>query len=559
MESRTSEEGSTQRAPTRKESFAYYSDHHSRTSSTTNLNDIQATTSGGSDYTMHIDGALNSELLHAHLLLLIKLHSIEQRHIQVDLRYLLRAQERYLLWLNLLKQIKFHSPPVPPIDVWCFWHAHCLSPQNYYEDLLRLHGPESFEYNVPLEKLNEMWAISPEHNDERAQRIWEQCTAQPWTLDPFDNSDFELMCPWCDIPFNLAASSYVKLMRSSGYTETCPHCWAGLSTETLSVKRFLDDINSWITGAKIYQGINRYIGGTLVDPFTGAYSEKAAEADYEYLFDTSSVLIRNLVGYQRFDSSQCTWPLMRDILRQRILELKTNYRKVKLNEDLIERMINAYAGIPAPFSLDLVNAVIRQRQFTHKIVNAPWINVTDVQAQAIIRFHKYLLLMKDSPPDTVLVPTLDIDLAWRTLMLLPRAYRKFTKKHLNRIPNQDYSLPRAVLVKNFPITGRAWYKKFDEPYTHEELQKYWLTTSKKTMAVIFPPYSVWVLWKMKQYRKGMCDCQTQRIRQLQADRSAKSISGSTLVSDTLEKSREHRDGCALLPNGRAIYNFSSGL
>ena len=66
---------------------------------------------------VNIDGVVNPAILHAHLALLTKFKELEQSDEQIDTRYLLRAQERYVLWLNLLKSQKFdkEAMPIPPI------------------------------------------------------------------------------------------------------------------------------------------------------------------------------------------------------------------------------------------------------------------------------------------------------------------------------------------------------------------------------------------------------------------------------------------------------------
>lgn len=66
-----------------------------------------------------IDGAVNLAMLQAHLALLTKFKALEQSDELIDMRYLLRAQERYILWLNLLDSQKFNEEtvPIPPIVV----------------------------------------------------------------------------------------------------------------------------------------------------------------------------------------------------------------------------------------------------------------------------------------------------------------------------------------------------------------------------------------------------------------------------------------------------------
>lgn len=66
---------------------------------------------------LNIDGVINPSMLHAHLALLTKLKDLEQSDEQIDMRYLLRAQERYILWLDLLSSQSFNGDnvPIPPI------------------------------------------------------------------------------------------------------------------------------------------------------------------------------------------------------------------------------------------------------------------------------------------------------------------------------------------------------------------------------------------------------------------------------------------------------------
>ncbi|CAG8670621.1 1421_t:CDS:1, partial [Ambispora gerdemannii] len=49
---------------------------------------------------LNIDGVINPEMLHAHLALLTKFKGMEQSDEVMDDWYLLRAEQRYLSWIN---------------------------------------------------------------------------------------------------------------------------------------------------------------------------------------------------------------------------------------------------------------------------------------------------------------------------------------------------------------------------------------------------------------------------------------------------------------------------
>ncbi|CAG8479664.1 9089_t:CDS:2 [Ambispora leptoticha] len=92
-------------------------------------------------------------------------------------RYLLRAEQRCIAWINLLNHKSFpkEEMPIPPLDACLICHAHYLSPLRYYEDMLRLHDPQAHNYNFPLAKL-------ARHLEEYSQQIWHEYTKKPWEL-----------------------------------------------------------------------------------------------------------------------------------------------------------------------------------------------------------------------------------------------------------------------------------------------------------------------------------------------------------------------------------------
>ncbi|RHZ88179.1 hypothetical protein Glove_26g288 [Diversispora epigaea] len=433
------------------------------------------------------------EMLHAHLILLTKFKALEQADEQIDVRYLLRAQERYLLWLNFLGSQNFDPGMelIPPIDVCYIWHSHLLSPMRYYEDMLRIYDlPQKFP-DFPLKRLYNIWVKNNGHTDPESESIWVKNTGQPWVLDPDDSSDFKMICPWCKKTMQIPWENYVKLMRNIEAKEKCPKCQVSLSVETLSCKRFIDDIVEW------NENKTKFIGGTLVDLKDGSCSKTFAVNNSNLLFSTDDSKIKDLTV-----SKSPSWENIIKELDKHVNQFKkVRTADIKKKRKLIvRRTVFAYIGIPFPFSIDLISAVFRQREFTRKMVNNEIINRTEVQANATIRYLKFLFLMREKQ-NTILVPTLDIDLCWHTHQIHASLYREFTKKHIGQIINHDDTLAEGVLSDGFAVTARAWYKKYREPYTHDDPSKIWLTTKKKIMSVIMPPYGLLVHNQLKKYKK----------------------------------------------------------
>lgn len=238
----------------------------------------------------------------------------------------------------------------------------------------------------------------------------------------------------------------------------------------------------------------------MVDLKDGSYSETLATNDSLLLFTAGSTHICNLTFPESTNWKQCNW---KHIIKQLHLQMKDLKKERKLKDvraKIVRRIIFAYSGTPFPFSIDLISAVRRQREFTEKMVNNKWIDCIEIQKNATIRYNKFLSLMKEQ--NTLLVPTLDIDLAWHTHQIHASSYRAFTQKYIGRIINHDDTLTKGVLSNGFAVTARAWYKMYHEPYTHVCPSKYWLSTTKKVMSVIVPPYGLFVLYRLKKYQKA---------------------------------------------------------
>ncbi|CAG8693780.1 11996_t:CDS:2, partial [Ambispora leptoticha] len=364
--------------------------------------------------TLNIDGVVNPEMLHAHLILLTKFKALEQSDQEMDDRYLLRAEQRYIAWIDLLNHKNFpkEEMPIPPLDVCLIWHAHCLSPLRYYEDMLRLHDPQAHNYNFPLAKL-------ARHLDEYSQQIWHEYTKKPWVLELNNDSPFDFKCPLCNQIDQISPDTYVKIMRTNNYDVKCKHCGKQYKSEFVSVSRFVEDI----------------LAGTIVDLKSGTVSKLNAEKDCNLLFSSPGITLSTSTVY--------TWSEINTEVKKHADSLKSSRKLKDVRNEIIERIIFAYMDIPAPFSIDLVSAVKRQRNFTNKAVNNSWINCMTVQSNAIERYHKFINLQKDYT-GTLFVPTLDIDLAWHTHVLHPSLYRNFTNKHMGRMINHDDTLAKKT-------------------------------------------------------------------------------------------------------------------
>ncbi|CAG8524716.1 9004_t:CDS:2, partial [Gigaspora margarita] len=429
------------------------------------------------------DGVVNSETLNAHLNLLINFKALEQNIPLMDMRYLLRAQERYILWLQLLEKCNENCEKdfisIPPIDVCYIWHAHCLSPFKYCEDMLRLY-PTLLKHNFPLQKLNHIWNSGSNFVDKKSQKIWEEFTGTPWVLDASDKSEFTIIRPWCNTSNKINPDSYVKIMKEKSMNQYCVNCSAELSADTLSVKRFYDNIEKFQIEQK------PIVAGTLLNTRTGEYGPAISLKECSILFSETNFKMLSETNFKMLSETifgkiylkKFHWNVVLSDIMRVAKRLRKKKQLKNIRQLTISRIIASYKDIPFPFSIDLIDAVLRQREFTNKMVERSW----------------------DSPGKCH-VPTLDIDLGWHTYMLYPPLYRSFTSKLTSRIINHDDTIPRPTLKEALTFTAKAWYEKYQETYTVEDPSDYTARIQKKKTYLKFN--GAHLIWKVKNIREKM--------------------------------------------------------
>ncbi|CAG8729093.1 8355_t:CDS:2, partial [Racocetra fulgida] len=222
--------------------------------------------------------------------------------------YLLCAQDRYIEWLKMISNYKDEKiVPLPPIGM---------------------------------------------HVDPISQEIWEKNTGEPWILDITNKKSFIVQCPWCRQEQIFSTSEWVKIMRTPKHVEKCKsfQCHADWSTETLSAYRFLKDVNNYIADK------TKFLGGTLID-LTGEYSPK--------LFETESGLVFSI----KWDTSNstCHWSNIHNIIEAKIMSIESTSQLTATLQNFVRRVVSAYSSISAPFSLDLVSAVLRQHTIPENV------------------------------------------------------------------------------------------------------------------------------------------------------------------------------------------------
>ncbi|KAG0342800.1 hypothetical protein BG000_001130 [Podila horticola] len=448
----------------------------------------------------------------------------------LDFLFLIRSEERYLMFLDLLQQLQPPPAqvPLPPLDVALMWTVHMLAPFRYHEDLLRSYSPHLLNYAFPLERYVAAIDIENATTDNEAfapsKEMWYQLYPdEHFDLDRNDtNRMFDIQCLWCSGTNIMDSSTFIKF-RIDGIAIDCAGCGSQCSLETLSSKRLWDGIEAYRADSSIL------LAGSLLSPWSGAPDPIAAQREHHLLFfhpriqfglDQASVALN------------CSWPKVVQAFQDLGPDQYYGIRPTTL-----ARIISSYMGlIEDRLSMDLVAGALRQRDFQKAMMitgGQAWCQPQVLQ-RSMDRYRRFMLLVraedreggrkgaikkgrkskKDKYPGATagdeggrqaLVPTLDIDLAWHTHMLSPPLYRQYQLAHYGRVLNHDDSVQStsSMTKQDFIRTAELWQDVYDERYSSQqwEVGRFLWTPEKICAGVCFPPlglFFVWKSWKSKR-------------------------------------------------------------
>ncbi|KAJ3036157.1 hypothetical protein HDV00_003013 [Rhizophlyctis rosea] len=408
------------------------------------------------DYCVHMGSG------EAHLGLLARFSALESPNQTDDFQFLCQAEIRYISWLTYLKD-KRPDPdniPLPPLDVAYMWHAHMLNPLRYYEDTYHLFGMADVPYYMPLERMHSLPGIGY-HPDADSIKAWESYSSQPFTINP--TTDVPVTCLWCTVTISVPITQYMEFRMKEG-TLNCTCCDQTFSAATSSLKRLITDLTSFQNQHSIFAKHKLpYPKGSILDERTGTINTAKAKLDIESVFCSTDP--RASAHYATLLADPTTadsdvWKTFEKNLKALMIKLRVANGVSRVRKSTLSKVGRAYRDLVTPLTIDLVAAVIRQRNFTTKMISGvvPWTDRA-VLARSTIRYRQFLLLM-DRHKANFLVPTLDIDLMWHTHQLHPLRYQQYGIKHFARIIDHDDAVGESKLNDAFFKTCLLWKKEF---------------------------------------------------------------------------------------------------
>ncbi|KAG6328422.1 hypothetical protein ID866_10667, partial [Astraeus odoratus] len=348
--------------------------------------------------------------------------------------------------------------------------------------LAKYHPPLDTRFHssvsIAMEKLAAVWTSYLKDTTTNANLVrdgsvsraesWYQLTGT--LFDPFDAMTRptykQLQCPRC------RTRVYVPFLsdNNTGYAENfvarcpLPSCRMRITHEALAVAKFVWDLNGKSTRHE------HYIAGSLINS-SGKRDHRRARLIKDQLIQTLQYSNRvplaldgrlaKLRGSSEFTEA-IGYSLKR--LREAILATLRNYPA-----STSSRIISAYSD-GGPFSVDLLDAVLRQSIFTEKMDELGWIRPELYQGEryqmldhAILRYHAFLDLTA-SRPSAMFVPTLDIDLVWHTHQLMASRYGSDCELYVGRYLDHPLKVPEDSLSLALDETCLAWQLRYQVPY-----------------------------------------------------------------------------------------------
>lgn len=149
----------------------------------------------------------------------------------------------------------------------------------------------------------------------------------------------------------------------------------------------------------------------------------------------------------------------RELVRQRIL--LRNY----LQYNLISLTVRGGVQVGE----DLVGCVLRQERFVEKMNKLDWLHsplVFKSLQEAVLRYSRFFEMLTDANLRQMLVPTLDIDLAWHTHQLTMYGYfRDCRGSAVHTVIDHDDKVDEGRLDDGFSFTAKRYKQLYKEEYS----------------------------------------------------------------------------------------------
>ncbi|KAF6803226.1 alpha-ketoglutarate-dependent sulfonate dioxygenase [Colletotrichum sojae] len=413
--------------------------------------------------------------------------------------------EKYLSFPAGVEDYPWTADHLPPLDVLMVWHAHMLNPRAFLEDSMRWGRRRFWTTGMPWEQVNGLIDGQFNYNGTQAAKAsWEATTGRAW--HNVDEPAVRFMsCPTCkemvEVPWTTCGLPELfkgdkkpgligKGYGDGDFTQLCTAgCNTTITQRFLSVAKMVQDTEDYLEKGYVVPGAvldpkvgmpiagktlrevqfpNRLLGFGIADKLRKLLRPGQAVSpsmdNVRYLVEEA---LADNDAFSRIQGHQVAPYGKKDMTSGRILTRVERFQSRK--------MMARYWENHSIFALDLVGATMRQGVFVDKMYKIDWLhdpNPRGTMDRLIQKYDRFMAIMTEQPM-TLCVPTLDVDLAWHTHQLAPKAYYSFS---VSNTPNKGGSrearfidhndkIDEDRLSSSFETTSKMYLDRFGEVYS----------------------------------------------------------------------------------------------
>ncbi|RPA96828.1 hypothetical protein L873DRAFT_1829279 [Choiromyces venosus 120613-1] len=354
---------------------------------------------------------------------------------------------------------------MPPLDVLMVWHAFILNPRCFLEDCYRAGKIDFWRTGLPWMIIDALIDNNFSYNlPHTAINSWQANTNM--SVENLDCPDtIPIHCPKCKnpVPIPMTNPRDDTGYADSKFSQACPNrnCQAVLNIDTLSRAKFIECLDRLTSSA------GTLLPGTVLDR-DGKPNPEVMLPDKTWMFPNE--MCKYLQTSLRTCGSDPRTADLNDIKLEMNKSLKNRkflksrripYRYLDREGKIsFRRMMSRFWSNPSPFAIHLVGAVIRQGSFVEKMAEIDWLHspaIVDTIEAATRKFERFMDMIKNHPSQCV-VPTLNVDLIWHTLMGNPVNYWKYTVGLTEKFIGHDDKIDEARLGEAYAWTCEKYEK-----------------------------------------------------------------------------------------------------
>lgn len=366
---------------------------------------------------------------------------------------------------------------LPPLDVLMVWHSYMLNPRDFLEDCMRNGLLPFWAAGFPWHAIDKCISDTLDYvPSSDAVSRFENLTSTKWVNEE-ENNFKSLKCPSCEADCEIPWTN-TKVLGSldrpfedgTGFADgnlyfLCTNCKCTITHPVLEISKFRNNV------LELFKE-DIPMPGTLLPPIgLPAPTPTLPEQTYANHLIGKGMSFKNWMAMTEFTTAPPkTIGNVRNIFealcKDRTILARaggyhgTSQNVARIRRISIRRMMSRYWNNHSPFSLDLVGAVLRQGSFVQKMDEIDWLHSPGLEKTMVRLIDKYRVFLEiiAKNPESMAVPTLDVDLAWHTHQLSPYRYYAYCKKHANTLINHDDKVEEGKLSDGFEWTSKEYQK-----------------------------------------------------------------------------------------------------